>query len=164
MNGVAVIDLDAVARRLGFDKQMANAIRQRNASTNQQYATVKASYEKQIVEQQQAFGTTPQREQIQLLANMKKQADTNLNQARRQAKRDLVNHGAQLTQYFREQVKPIAREVANEKGFSVIVTKNDRVIFHHESSADITEAVIERMLARQSGSTATSLQPVVSNQ
>ncbi len=151
IGAVAVIDLNAIARRLGFDKQMAGAIKQRETSLNQQLVTTKASYEKQLVEKQRGFGPTPTREQAQLLVNMQQQAEASLSQVRQQARNDLTNHTAQLAQHFRGEVRPIAREVAREKGLSVVVTKNDSVLLDYDTAVDITEAVIERVLARQLG-------------
>jgi Skp family chaperone for outer membrane proteins len=151
---VAVIDLDAVARRLGYDKQMASSIKQRETSLNQQLVTVKTSYEQQINDKQKEFGPNPSREQNQVLTSMQKQADAGLVQVRRQAQKNLSNHSTQLIQRFRSEVRPIAWEAAHQRGLSVIVTKNDSVLFDYDTSVDITETVIERMLARQSGGVA----------
>ena len=142
---VAVIDLNTVARRLGFDKQLTAAVQQRETSLNQQLATVKTSYEKQIAEQQRRFGAAPAPQQAQVLADMQKQAGVGLNQARQKAKQDLASHSTQLAEQFRDQVRPIAREIAREKGLSVIVTKNDSVLFDYDAAVDITDAVVQRI-------------------
>ena len=48
LGAVAVIDLDAVAQKLGRDKAMSEAIQQHQAALNQQLANIKVSYEKEI--------------------------------------------------------------------------------------------------------------------
>lgn len=149
IGAVAVIDLNTVARRLGFDKQLVAAVQQRETSLNQQLATVKASYEQQIGERQRGFGSTPTPQQAQWLADMQKQAGAGLNHVRQKAKQDLTSHGAQLAQQFRDQVRPIAREVAREKGLSVIVTKNDSILFDYDAAVDITDAVVQRIQTQQ---------------
>ena len=146
---VAILDLDMVAKQLGRDKQMNNSIQQCQVTLNQQLAAIKASYEKQISEKQGEFGDTPTHEQVQHLASVRRQASVNLNQVQQKARNNLSQHGAQLIQRFRDEMKPIAREAAAEKGLSVIVTKNDNVIFDYDAAVDITEAVVQKMLARQ---------------
>ena len=53
----------------------------------------------------------------------------------------------QLVQKFRDQIKPVARRVAQQRGLSVIVTKNDSVIYDFTATADITSAVVDELLA-----------------
>ena len=79
---------------------------------------------------------------------MGRQASANLNQVQQKAKNDLSQHGAQLVQQFRDEVKPIARQVASEKGLSIIVTRNETVVFDFTSAVDITEDVVRKMRER----------------
>ena len=148
LGAVAVIDLDAVAQKLGRDKAMSEAIQQHQAALNQQLANIKVSYEKEISQKQNEFGQSPSQEQVQLLSTMGRQASANLNQVQQKAKNDLSQHGAQLVQQFRDEVKPIARQVASEKGLSIIVTRNDTVVFDFTAPVDITEDVIRKMRER----------------
>lgn len=149
IGGVAILDLDQIAKRFGCDKQMHTSLQQREASLNQQLASIKASYEKQIAEKRQEFGNTPNAEQAKLLAGIQRQAVASLNKVRQQAKNNLNQHGSLLINGFRKEIKPIAREVARKKGLSVIVTKNDSVIFDYATTVDITADVIEKLLALQ---------------
>ncbi len=149
VGAVAVIDLDAVARRLGRDSQVAAAMKQRETSLNQQLQVVRASYLKQIGEKQQEFGGTPTAEQTQMVTAMQKQATVNFNGARSRAQNDLSQHRTALIAQFRDEVRPIAREVARQQGLSIIVTKNDGVVFDYDSGVDITDAVVQQMLARR---------------
>jgi Skp family chaperone for outer membrane proteins len=145
---VAIIDLDVVAQKLGRDKTMSEAIQQHEAALNQQLANIKVSYEKEISEKQNQFGQSPSQEQVQLLSNMGRQASANLTQVQQKAKNDLSQHRAQLVQQFRDEVKPIARQVASDKGLSIIVTKNETVVFDFTSAVDITEDVIRKTRER----------------
>jgi len=154
--GVAILDLDEVAKRFGCDKQMGTSLQQREASLNQQLASIKSSYEKQIAERRQEFGATPTEEQEKLLTDIRRQAGASLNKVRQEAKNNLSQHGSLLIQGFREEIKPIARQVAREKGLSIIVTRNDSVIFDYDTTVDITEDVIKRLLALQPKQTPSS--------
>ena len=98
--GVAILDLDKVAKRFGCDKQMSTSLTQREASLNKQLAAIKESYEKQIAEKRQEFGPTPTAEQEKLLADIQRQAVASLNKVRKQAKNNLSRHGSLLIQGF----------------------------------------------------------------
>jgi Skp family chaperone for outer membrane proteins len=153
---VAVIDLDAVARQIGGDIQMANSIKQRETSLNQQLQSVQTSFQKQIGDKRDELGGEPTEEETQQFALLQRQANTNLNQIRTQAQNDLNRHRLQLVARFREEARPVARAVAAEKGLSIVVTKNDSVVFTYQSAVDITDEVAARMLARRP---ATAIQP-----
>jgi Skp family chaperone for outer membrane proteins len=148
LGAVAVIDLDTVAQKLGRDKKMSESIQQHEAALNQQLANIKVSYEKEISDKQSQFGQAPSQEQVQLLSNMSRQATASLNQVQQKAKSDLNQHRVQIVQQFRDEVKPIARQVASEKGLSIIVTRNETVVFDFTSAVDITEDVVRKMQER----------------
>jgi Skp family chaperone for outer membrane proteins len=144
---VAVIDLDEIARRLGSDKQMADAINQRQSALRQKLVELAAAYNEQIAEQQKTLPADQADQAEVTLAAWQQQANDNLNQVRQQAELDLRNHQAQLIQQFRDSVKPAARRVAQARGLSVIVTKNDSVVFDYTAAADITDEVVDALLA-----------------
>lgn len=159
IGAVAVIDLDRVAQKLGRDVQMAQLLQQRQVALNEQLTAIKVSYEQEISEKQSQFGSAPSQEQTQLLSTISQQAGANLNRVQQQAKNDLNQHRAGLIQQFREEVKPVARQVALERGLSLIVTKNDNVIFDFASAVDITNDVIQRMQQRPPQSNTPTSQP-----
>ena len=142
---VAVIDLDTVAHHVGRDAEMADLLKQREAALNEQLQAAQLAYQEQISEQRASLGDDPTNEQLHQLAQMQRQANLNLNQARVQAENDLQRHRSQLVSRFRDEVKPVARVVAAERGLSIIVTKNDTVVFTYDTTADITAEVIEAM-------------------
>jgi Skp family chaperone for outer membrane proteins len=73
-----------------------------------------------------------------------------LTKVKQQAQQDLQKHRAELVAQFRDEIRPIARRVAQSRGLSVIVTKNDSVLYDFAPSADITEAVLaDRAAARR---------------
>jgi Skp family chaperone for outer membrane proteins len=83
---------------------------------------------------------------------MGRQATASLNQVQQKAKSDLNQHRVQIVQQFRDEIKPIARQVASEKGLSIIVTRNETVVFDFTSAVDITEDVVRKMQERPSTS------------
>lgn len=155
--GVAVVDLDEVARRLGRDQYMLDTLKQTQQTLNERLEVVQASYVKQIEEKQEALGVGKEGVEIsedatKTLLGMKRQAGLNLNQARKQAISSLTQQRTQLVANFRSEVRPVASEVAKEKGLSIVLSKNDTVLFTHEDAVDITAEVAKRLKASGAGS------------
>jgi Skp family chaperone for outer membrane proteins len=149
---VAVVDLDEVARRLGRDQVMVSTLKQTEQTLNEKLEVVQASYVKQIEQKQEKLGVGQEGIEVseddsKTLLGMKRQAGLNLNQARKQAINTLNQHRLQLIVSYRKEVKPVAREVAKERGLSVVLTKNDNLLFVHEDAVDITDEVAKRMRA-----------------
>jgi Skp family chaperone for outer membrane proteins len=148
---VAVIDLDAVAQQVGRNAEMAELLKQSETALNEQLQAAQKSYQDQIHAKREEYGERPTDEQLHQLAQLQRQANLNLNQARNQAESDLRIQRTQLINRFREEVKPVARAVAAERGLSIVVTKNDTVVFTYESSVDITAAVGEALAQAMAG-------------
>ncbi|HMO85128.1 MAG TPA: OmpH family outer membrane protein [Lacipirellulaceae bacterium] len=144
---VAIIDLDEIARRLGSDRQIADSLNQRQTALRQQLVELAQSYSQQIADQRKSLPAEQPGQADVTLAGWEQQANANLNQVKQQAELDLLNHRQRLMAQFRDQVKPVARRVAQQRGLSVIVTKNDTVIFDYAAGADITDEVVDELLA-----------------
>lgn len=144
---VAVIDLDEIARRLGSDKQIVQSVSQRQTALQSKLKELAQQYVAQIEEQRKTLPAEQAKEAEVTVASWQQQANANLNQVKRQAEADLVNHRSRLMDQFREQVKPVARMVAQRRGLGVIVTKNDSVVFDYVSTADITSEVVDELMA-----------------
>jgi Skp family chaperone for outer membrane proteins len=147
VGAVAVIDLDEIARRLGSDKQIVNSISQRQNSLSQQLVDLAKSYSQQIDEQKKKLAESGGEKGDVTLANWQQQANAKLNQVKQQAEVQLQQHRAQLIAQFREEIKPIARRVAQARGLSVIVTKNDSMLYDFAPATDITDAVVAELQA-----------------
>jgi Skp family chaperone for outer membrane proteins len=161
---VAVIDLDAIAQRLGSDKQIAEAISKRQTSLSQQLVDLAKRYSEQIAEQKKKLAETAAEQEKVTLANWQQQANANLSKVKQQAELDLQRHRVQLIAQFREEIKPSARRVAQSRGMSVIVTKNDAVLYDFSPAADITDAVVADLLAHRTASQTTAAAPAASIQ
>lgn len=153
---VAVINLDEIAARLGSDKQIAESINKRQGALRQKLVELAQSYTQQIEEQRKALPADQAKQADVTVASWQQQANANLNQVKQQAAQDLANHRTRLMEQFREHVKPVARRVAQRRGLTVIVTKNDSVVFDYVSTAEITNEVVDELLAN-SAATATAM-------
>ncbi|MEM1296569.1 MAG: OmpH family outer membrane protein, partial [Verrucomicrobiota bacterium] len=85
----------------------------------------------------------------QLVNNLNVQLSRAQSTAQQQLNRDEVA----LVQNFRNEVRPVAVKIALERGFTIVLTKNEAVLFAYDDNFDITEEVIRRMAAPGSGLT-----------
>lgn len=156
--GVAVIDLDEVARRLGDDVQIIEDVKRRETRLNDELQTLQVSYTRQLEDKQREFGYSANEEQQKELQQLDMSLGTKLQQAQLDAQRELAMLQNSLVQRLRERVRPVARDVAKSRGLSTIVVKNLDVLFYHDEAHDITNEVVEKLLA-QGGATFQSPSP-----
>ena len=168
LSGVAVVDLDEVARRLGSDVAMVQAIRESQTSLNQQLQSMHTSLQQQYkmkkheMDGRQVQANRDQATETKQLQAFGRQITVQLNQARRNASSQINAHRQQLIQRFREEVKPVARQAAFERGLGVVVTKNESVLLAFDDAHDITAAVAEKLQAQRAASQGAGSQGIAS--
>jgi len=143
--GVAVVDLDRVASALGRDAVMLQRLQQQEVGLNQKLASVKTSFEKQLTDNFEKLPETPSQEEAQTLLNMKRNANIQLASYQKQASSALGQMKNSAIAEFRAEAMPAARDVAKERGLSVVLTTNDSVVFAFDEAVDITDDVITRL-------------------
>ncbi len=152
--GVAIVDLDLVAKRLGRDVAMGRLIENGRASLNQQLQDLQVSLNEKYEAKKLALNAEPPQNppaegaQTDDLAKLQRQLNFQLAQARRSAQSEINNYGRRLIQQFRAEVTPAAEEVAAARGLGVVVTKNDNVLLTFNPAHDITDEVIAKLRQR----------------
>ena len=146
LGGVGVVDLDAVARRVGLDGKIHESLRQRQASLQQQLSVIQASHELNLTDAQQELDEQAPQDQISQLNQLQRQADSQEIKARQQAEKVLRQHRRLLVQQFRDMIRPVVNKVATERGLLIVFTRNESVVLSFTPSVDITDAVVARML------------------
>lgn len=152
-NGFAIIDLDEIASRLKKDVQLQNALKQREAQFNNELGQLRSRFSQQVQLQAQQIGNEPTQEQQQQLAQLVNNLNVQLSRAQSTAQQQLNRDEIALVQNFRNEVRPVAVKIALERGFTIVLTKNEAVLFAYDDNYDITEEVIRRMAAPGSGLT-----------
>lgn len=143
--GVAVIDLDRVAQQLGSDKQIVASLNEAQQTLNEKLQQLAQNYQAQIAQQSQNSSSDPASNEGVRLASFQQQAQANIAKAKNQAASQLAQRQAQLIQQFRHAVKPAARAEAQQRGLSLVITKNDSVVFDYVDAVDVTDAVVARL-------------------
>ncbi|MGE0609619.1 MAG: OmpH family outer membrane protein [Pirellulales bacterium] len=142
---VAIVDLDEVARRIGRAEEMDAAVVERQQEINADLAKLQAGYVKQFETEREKLGEDATDEEQQKLARYGAELDQKFNVTRQQRSGELAGYRQDLIQQFREDVRPIAQTIAGDRGMTIVVTKNDTVIYAYEPDCDITDAVAAKM-------------------
>lgn len=150
-NTIAVIDLDLVATRLGTDQQLQAALQQRQNQINQELNVMRQNFQNQVVQAQQVLNARVQQGQqisqaeIDGLQNDVAALNVQLQRAQATGQQTLNQTQIALIQQFRSQVRPVVQQIAVERGYSLVITKNEAVVYTYDQAHDITMEVVSRM-------------------
>ncbi len=145
--GVAIVDLDEVAKRLGRDQTIVDTVKDRQEDLNKQLINIKAQLERKYAEEKEKIGDNPTEEDKAKLRAINTQLATILKQGKVQADTIFRNEQLKLLVRFREEIKPIAKEIAAEHGFGIVIPKDQNMLLASDPAIDITEQVIAKMKA-----------------
>lgn len=151
---VAVVDLDAVAQKVGKDKQILQMIAQRQVSLNEQVMATQKSLIDQLNQKKSEFGELTDEESKQL-AQLQNQANSILATTQTQAQTNLTSFQQEVVNRFRAEIKPIAMELATKRGCRVVLSKNDSVVFAFDKTVDLTDEVAAYMQSKTAPAAAT---------
>lgn len=147
---VAVIDLEAVAQRLGRIDAMNQKLRDQGANLNEQLKKIQGNLKSQVATKAneiKSLGAQVTDEQKRKFAGMVQGANQQYDIAKRKAVIFVNKQKAVMVKKFRDEAIAVAKKVAKEQGFDMVMEKNETVVLSFDPSFDITEAVIEAMPA-----------------
>ena len=101
--------------------------------------------QEEIAAKEAEFGENPTEEQNQLLAAMNRDAAMKMQGEISRMQRTLTKMERQLRDQFRRAIKPIADEIAAEKGATLVLIASPEVILTVDSSVFITDEVVQKM-------------------
>lgn len=146
--GVAVIDLDEVARQLGKDAEIVNSYQAQASALQNQLNAAEQRAVQELKKIREGLGEVPSEDESRKLLTAQRNAQVNLNKMRNQASALLSKHRQQIVSDFRESTKPVVAEVARGKGLATVMTRNDSVVFSFDQTVDITNEVVARLRAQ----------------
>jgi len=147
VGGVGVVDLDSLAKQLGRDQEMSKAVQERLTALNEKLTKLKDSLERLIDEKRTSFGDEADDDQRKQLFSMQERMESQLLESKRKAEVELANYKQALVDQFREQTKPILRDVAAARGLSIVVPRNNGLLLTIDPSVELTDEVAKRILA-----------------
>lgn len=144
--GVALVDLDDVAKRLGRDVAIVRELKDAGGPLSDQLTAAQKDYQAQFDRSKDSIGPKPSEADNQKLAELARNLNAQLQQKQQQAQQELNNKRASLVMRFREELKPVALKIAARKGLGIVLVKSEMVVLANEPGLDITEEVVAEMI------------------
>lgn len=145
IKSVAIVNLDAVAVRMGRDQQMSQAIQEKELELKEQLETEQATLQNQISEKKSEIGDDPTEQQQSELQALQLESNRKFLVSKQQAQNELVQQRAQLIGEFRAEIQPAINRVAERRGITLVLSKNDALVLAFAPQIDITDAVADDM-------------------
>lgn len=140
--GVAILDIDRVAKELNVDQAVLGELKSIEVDLNAQLTQIRNNLQGRMNQlEAQASQQQTQQAQKQLVA-ANQQLNQQFNQVKAQAQGKMAAERVKKINEFRDKVRPIAEAAAKERGLDVVLTKSPQV-FTFVDAVDITEAVIK---------------------
>lgn len=123
--------------------ELEQEFQQRQQQLDQQQQEVMQQREQ--LEQQAMMLSEEQRQQkgMELQQQMQQLQETYL-----ELQNELAQHEARATQELFDEMKSVAEEIGEERGFTMIIEKTETSIMYSEDGLDLTDELIERFDAR----------------
>ena len=131
--GIAVINLNEIARQLGERERWQSDMADREAELNERLEVMKMSFEKELEETKASLGEDLTEEQNKSIKAMTARYNASILQEREHARGE----------YAQFQVGSVALDVARSLGYSVVLQHN--TVFDYDASTEITVRVIEKL-------------------
>ena len=147
--GVAVLDIDAVARQLGVEEKVRVDLLKMQNNLNQELQKTQAALQNQMVGVERAAGENPSEEQRRQIIATNQQLNSEFNRLKGQAQNTLAQERVRMINEFRIKLEPIALDAAKAKGLDVVLMKITPPVFAYAAQVDITEATTK--LAEEAG-------------
>jgi Skp family chaperone for outer membrane proteins len=145
IGGVGVVDLDVVAKRLGRDIEMGGKVQEKMTELNGKLTTLQGSMRRLYEERRDKQGDDPSDDEIRELQAWQDRTDAQLQESKRKAEVELSNYRQALIDQFREQAKPVVRQVAAARGLSIVIPKNNALLLTIDPAVEITDDVAAKM-------------------
>lgn len=153
--GVALIDLEDAAKRLGRDVAITEELQSAGAVLGDQLAAAQKELQEEFAREKQAVGDKPTAADTEKLTELGRSLNVQFQQKQQQAQQELAAKRLALVNRFREEVKPVAMKIAASRGLEVVLVKSDVVVLANEPGVDITDAVVAELTRSNPAGSAT---------
>ena len=140
--GVAIVDLDAVAKELGVLDFIAVTLENRKVELDAELGKVQKNLQEQLNRTVKLVGDNPNDEQKKQVAITRREMEIQFQQARGRASQVIQAEKLKLINDFRKELKPHALEAAKKKKLYVVLNMVMPPVYAYDTSVDITQDVI----------------------
>lgn len=144
--GVAILDIDEVARQLGVEEKVRVDLLNMQNNLNADLQRTQTTMQNQMSGVEKAAGEKPSEEQQKQIMATNQQLNEEFNRIKGQAQQTLAQERVQMINDFRVRLEPIALKAAEAQGLEVVLMKVTPPVFAYSTSVDITQATIKLAL------------------
>ncbi|MDF1810958.1 MAG: OmpH family outer membrane protein [Verrucomicrobiales bacterium] len=137
--GVAIVDLDAVAKELGVLEYIAVTLDNMKVELDGNLNKLQQNLQAQMNKAIKDAGDKPSEEEQRKVALTNRELETQFQQERSKAAQSIQMEKLKLINNFREELKPHALEVAKKKKLNVVLNKVMPPVYAFDDSVDITK-------------------------
>ena len=149
-SAILVVDSHQVYKDLGRDLADLQTRQKEKKRLEDQLKAAQQQVQEEIAAKEAEFGENPTEEQKQLLAAIKRDAAVKMQGEISRVQRTLTKMERQFRDQFRRTIKPIADEIAAEKGATLVLSASPEVLLTVDSSILITDEVVKKMQEQSS--------------
>lgn len=144
--GVAVLDIDEVARQLGVEEKVRVDLLNMQNNLNADLQRTQETMQKQMTGVEEAAGENPSEEQKRQIIATNQQLNEEFNRLKAQAQNTLAQERVRMINEFRIRLEPIALKAAQELGLEVVLMKVTPPVFTYATNVDITQSTVKLAL------------------
>jgi Skp family chaperone for outer membrane proteins len=144
--GVAILDIDEVARQLGVEEKVRVELLNMQNNLNADLQRTQTTMQNQMSGVEKAAGETPTEEQQKQIFATNQQLNEEFNRIKSRAQQTLVEERVRMINEFRSRLEPIALKAAEAQGLEVVLMKVTPPVFAYATSVDITQATTKLAL------------------
>lgn len=144
---VAIIDLDKIAKAVGKDTEISEEIRRGEQERLEQIKKMREDLTEQVDSLRAQISEDASEKQRRRVAQAMVNANRQMSDAVNYSKQATQRARIQLIGQFRRIVEPLARQVAKERGMSIVMVKQPGIIFY-DPETDISNSVIDALLSQ----------------
>ena len=144
--GVAVLDIDEVAKQLGVEEKVRVDLLNMQNNLNADLQRTQETMQKQMTGVEQAAGENPTEEQKRQIVATNQQLNEEFNRLKAQAQNNLAQERVRMINEFRIRLEPIALQAAQAIGLEVVLMKVTPPVFTYSTSVDITQSTVKLAL------------------
>ena len=157
--GVAILDIDEVARQLGVEEKVRVDLLNMQNNLNADLQRTQTTMQNQMAGVEKAAGANPSEEQKKQIVATNQQLNEEFNRVKNQAQQTLAQERVRMITEFRTRLEPIALKAAAELGLEVVLMKVTPPVFAYANSVDVTQATAK--LALEAGMQVKASQEVI---
>ncbi len=144
--GVAILDIDEVARQLGVEEKVRVDLLNMQNNLNADLQRTQETMQKQMSGVEEAAGENPSDDDKRRIIATNRQPNEERSRIKAQAQNTLAQERVRMINEFRIRLEPIALKAAQEIGLEVVLMKVTPPVFTYAANVDITQTTVKLAL------------------